>query len=148
MDHIQPKAFHYKQNLRGTPTGTPLTSQFILLSSSGVAAVAEDSFGAAVATMHLPFRICRRRILLEASSAELRPMGSAIIPSTKHATFLSSLGLCFGSFRHVASPGKFRRGRYPSPNGYGISSEMNYRTVKQTSAHTMIGALIVHRPCE
>ena len=134
-DQIQPRVLHYKQHLRGTPQGTPLTSQFLLLSSCGVATVATDSFGAAVATvatdsfgaavatttMHLPFQICRRRILLEASSAEFSPRGSGIVPATRHAAFLSSRGLCFGSFRHVASPSKLRRGRYLSPNYHGIN---------------------------
>ena len=144
-DQIQPRVFHYKQRLRGTPQGTPLISQFLVLSSIGVAAVSKDSsaaavsavskdssaaavsavskdsFGAAVAATYLPFQICRRRILLEASSAEFCPRGSGIVLAARRATFLSSLGICFGSFRHVASPGKLRRGCYLSPNGYGVS---------------------------
>ena len=141
-DQIQPRIFHYKQHLRGTPQGTPLTSQSLLLSRSGVAAVADDSVGAAVAavtddfvaavandsagaavaavaddsagaavaavaddsattTTYLPFQICRLRILLEASNTKLCPRGSGIVTATRLATFLSSLGLCFGSFRHV-----------------------------------------------
>ncbi len=109
-DQVQPRIFHYKQHLRGTPQGTPLTSQFLLLSRSGVAAVADDSVGAAVAavtndsatsTTYLPFQICRLRVLLEASSTKFCPRGSGIVTATRLATFLSSLGLCFGSFRHV-----------------------------------------------
>ena len=71
-DQIQPRVFHYKQHLRGTPQGTSLTSQFLLLSSGGVAAVANDSFGTDVAAVandsfctdvaasaiYLPFQIC------------------------------------------------------------------------------------------
>ena len=112
-DQIQPRIFHYKQHLRGTPQGTPLTSQSLLLSRSGVAAVADDSVGAAVAavtndsagaavaavaddpatTTHLPFQICRLRILLETSNTKLCPRGSGIVTATRLATFLSSLGL-------------------------------------------------------
>ena len=116
-DQIQPRIFHYKQHLRGTPQGTPLTSQSLLLSRSGVAAVADDSVGAAVAavtndsagaavaavaddsagaavaTTYLPFQICRLRILLEASNTKLCPRGSGIVTATRLATFLSSLGL-------------------------------------------------------
>ena len=132
QNHADPWFLHHQYFLRGPPQGTPLTSQFLLLSSCGVAAVAKDSFsfgagvaavakdsfgaavaavakasfsfGAAVATIHLPFQTCSRRILLEASSAEFCAMGSGIVPATRHATFLNSLGLCFGIFRHVASP--------------------------------------------
>ena len=59
-DQVQPMLFHYKQHLRRTPQGNTLTSQFLLLSRSGVAAVTNDSvaatvtndsFGAAVAAV-------------------------------------------------------------------------------------------------
>ena len=73
-DQIQPRIFYDKQHLRGTPQATPPTSRsLLLLSSSGVAAVANDSFRAAVAAMYLPFQTCRRRILLQASRAEFGP---------------------------------------------------------------------------
>ena len=50
-DQIQPRVFHHKQHLRGTPQGTSLASQFLLLSSGGVAAVANGSFGTDVAAV-------------------------------------------------------------------------------------------------
>ncbi len=47
-DQVHAVMFHYKHHLRGTPQGTPLTSQFLLLSRSGVAAVTNDSVAATV----------------------------------------------------------------------------------------------------
>ena len=102
-DQLQPRVFHYKQHLRGTPQGTPLTSLFV--PSSGVAAVAKDSTtttihlpvqiclfllvsGSGVAAIHLPLQICRRRILLEAHNTEFCSRRSGIVPATRHATFL------------------------------------------------------------
>ena len=142
-DQLQPRVFHYKHHLRGTPQGTPLTSLFV--PSSGVAAVAKDSTtttihlpvqicifllvsSSGVAAIHLPLQICRRRILLEAHNTK-KSRGEA-------ASFLQRGMLHF--FVMFASPGMLRRGRYLSPNDYGINFDMNYRSIKQTSTSTMI----------
>ena len=104
-DQIQPRVFHYKQHLRRTPQGTPLTSLLLLLSSRGVALVAKDSFATCsrgVAAKYFPFRTCTRRISLEAFSAEFCPTGSSIIPATRPAAFITSLGFCF----HHGSDGR------------------------------------------
>ena len=116
-DQIQPRVFHYKQHLRRTPQGTPLTSLLLLLSSRGVALVAKDSFGTCVAFVakdsfatcsrgvaakHFPFRICTRRTSPEAFSAEFCPTGSSIIPAMWLAAFITSLGICF----HHGSDGR------------------------------------------
>ena len=99
-DQIQPRVFHYKQHLRRTPQDIPLTSQLFLLSRRGVAAVARDSSTAAKCLL---LRSCRRRMLLETGRAKSCPRGSSIIPATRPATFLSSLGRCFrhGSTRQA-----------------------------------------------
>ena len=52
------------------------------------------------------------------------------------ASFLQRGMLHF--FVMFASPGKLRRGRYLSPNDYGINFDMKYRIIKQTSASAMI----------
>ena len=75
-DQIQPRVFHYKQHLRRTPQGTPLTT---LLTS-------------------LPLLLSSR----EAFSAEFCPTGSSIIPATWLAAFITSLGFCF----HHGSDGR------------------------------------------
>ena len=57
-DQIQPRVFHYKQHLRRTPQGTPLTSLLLLLSRRGVALVAKESFATCsrvVAAKYFPF---------------------------------------------------------------------------------------------
>ena len=58
-DQIQPRVFHYKHHLRGAPQGTSLSSQSLFPSSNIVAAIAEDSSGAAVATstIYLPDQV-------------------------------------------------------------------------------------------
>ena len=104
-DQIQPRVFHYKQHLRRTPQGTPPTSLLLLLSSRGVALVAKDSFATCsrgVAAKYVPFRTCTRRISLEAFSAEFCATGSSIIPATRPAAFITSLGFCF----HHGSDGR------------------------------------------
>ena len=111
-DQIQPRVFHYKQHLRRTPQGTPLTSLLLLLSSRGVALVvrgvalvAKDSFATCsrgVPAKYFPFRTCTRRISLEAFSAEFCPTGSSTIPATRPAAFITSLGFCF----HHGSDGR------------------------------------------
>ena len=99
-DQIQPRVFHYKQHLRRTAQGTPLTTLLtilpLLLSSRGVAFVAKDSFATCsrgVAAKHFPFRICTRCISPEAISAEFCPTGSSIIPAMWLAAFITSLGI-------------------------------------------------------
>ena len=104
-DQIQPRVFHYKQHLRRTPQGIPLTSLLLLLSSRGVASVVRDPFAAysrGVAAKHFPFRICTRRTSPEAFSAEFCPTGSSTIPATRPAAFITSLGFCF----HHGSDGR------------------------------------------
>ena len=113
-DQIQPRVFHYKQHLRRTAQGTPLTTLLtslpLLLSSRGVALVvrgvalvAKDSFATCsrgVPAKYFPFRTCTRRISLEAFSAEFCPRGSSIIPATGPAAFLLRL-LRHGSARQA-----------------------------------------------
>ena len=104
-DQIQPRVFHYKQHLRRTPQGTPLTNLLLLLSSRGVAFVAKDPFATCsrgVAAKHFPFRICTRCTCPQAISAEFCPTGSSIIPAMWLAAFITSLGICF----HHGSDGR------------------------------------------
>ena len=70
-----------------------------------VAFVAKDPFATCsrgVAAKHFPFRICTRCISPEAISAEFCPTGSSIIPATRPAAFITSLGFCF----HHGSDGR------------------------------------------
>ena len=120
-DQIQPRVFHYTQHFCRTAQGTPLTTLLTSLPLLGpsrcVALVAKDSFGTCVAFVakdpfatcsrgvaakHFPFRICTRCTSPETISAEFCPTGSSIIPATRPAAFITSLGFCF----HHGSDGR------------------------------------------